>query len=185
MRLRLSILGLFITFAAFACCLSLPAQDITSAWFAGGKFLAESDSQRMTNDFGGRLDFTADPDFLNGWRQHWNSISTIKHPQGAYIVLFVATKYDSEAQDCVYDLAIKKPDGSVCISFTNLPAVKQPLPPVKHLADAKPTLRLSPKFVVFQLDPPDPVGTYTVEVELRDRLHKTSVKLKKELLVNK
>ncbi|HSY17532.1 MAG TPA: hypothetical protein VK815_04320 [Candidatus Acidoferrales bacterium] len=125
-------------FLAFACCLSLPAKDITSIWFDDGKFLEESDSQRMTNGFGGRLDFT-----------------------------------------------IKRPDGTVCNHFTNLPAVKQPLPIIKHLTDDKPTLRLSPKFVIFQIDPPDPVGTYTVEVELRDRLKGTRVKLKKQLLVNK
>jgi len=178
-------LKLFLALAVFTCCLSLPAKDVTSAWFADGKFLQESDSQRMTNDFGGRLDFTDDPDFLNNWHQHWNSVSTIKHPDGVYIVLFVAAKYDLEAQDSVYDLTVKKPDGSVCIHFTNLPAVKQPLLLIKHLPDPKPILRLSPKFTVFQIDPPDPVGTYNVEVELRDRLKGTSVKLKKELLVNK
>jgi hypothetical protein len=165
--------------------LSLQAKDITSAWFADGKFLEESDSQRMTNDFGGRLDFTDDPDFLNNWHQHWNSVATIKHPDGVYIVLFVAATFDLEAQDSVYDLTIKRPDGIVCNHFTNLPAVKQPLPIIKHLPDPKPTLRLSPKFVVFQIDPPDPAGIYIVEVELRDRLKGTSVKLKKELLVNK
>jgi hypothetical protein len=178
-------LRLLTCFLAFACCIPLPAKDITSAWFADGKFLEESDSQRMTNGFGGRLDFTDDPDFLNTWHQHWSSVSTIKHPEGVYIVLFVAAKFDLEEQDSVYDLVIKRPDGVVCNSFTNLPAVKQPLLLIKNLPDPKPTLRLSPKFVVFQIDPPDPVGTYSVEVELRDRLKGTSVKLKKELLVNK
>ena len=183
MPFRLS--KLLLALATFTCCLSLPAKDITSAWFADGKFLEESDSQRMTNGFGGRLDFTTDPDFINTWRQHWNSVSTINRTNGVYIVLFVACKYEVEDQDSVYDLVIKRPDGSVCNSFTNLPAVKQHLTLATVLPDAKPTLKLSPKFVVFQIDPPDPTGTYTVEVELRDRLKGTRVKLKKELLVNK
>jgi len=181
----LRLLNLFLTFIAFACCLSLPAKDITSIWFDDGKFLEESDSQRMTNGFGGRLDFTTDPNFLNDWRQRWSSVSAINHADGVYIVLFVAGNYDTEEQDAVYDLIVKQPDGSVCVNFTNLPAVKQPAIIFKHLVDAKPTLRLSPKFTIFQIDPPDPTGTYTVEVELRDRLKGTRVKLKKQLVVNK
>src|SRR5882724_10433463 len=104
----LRLLNLFLTFIAFACCLSLPAKDITSLWFADGKFLEESDSQRMTNGFGGRLDFTTDPDFLNDWRQRWSSVSAINHADGVYIVLFVAGNYDTEDQDSVYDLSVKQ-----------------------------------------------------------------------------
>ena len=178
-------LRFFLIFTVLGLRLASHASDLTSAWFADGKFLEESDSQRMTNGFGGRLDFTDDAGFLNGWRTHWNSITSTKHVDGVYIVLFVACRYDDEPQDSVYDLTVKYPNGTVCLHSTNLPAVKQPLHLTQHLADAKPTLKLSPKFVAFQIDPPDPVGTYTVEVELRDRLKGASVKLKKELLVTK
>ena len=61
--MHLRLLRLFLTFAMLSC-LSLHAKDITSVWFADGKFLEESASQRMTNDFGGRLDFTDDPFFI-------------------------------------------------------------------------------------------------------------------------
>jgi hypothetical protein len=169
----------------FARCLSISAKDITSLWFADGKFLQESESQRMTNDFGGKLDFTDDADFLNDWRQQWNSVSSIKHSGGVCIVVFVATKYEMEAQDCVYDLMVTYPNGTVCLRSTNLPAVKQSFPPFTDPKALKPTLRLSPKFVAFQIDPPDPAGTYSVEVELRDRLRNKVVRLKKELMVAK
>lgn len=189
MPLRLS--RLFLGFAAFAWAFSvvggfngsLHAKDVTSAWFADGKFFEESESQRMTNGFGGRLDFTDDPDFLQNWRTHWNSISSIKRLKSVGIVLFVACKYDAEEQDSVYDLTIKKPDGSVCICFTNLVAAKHHFYPTTGPHDPKPTLRLSPGFTIFKTDPPDPVGAYTVEVELRDRLRKTTLKLKKQLIV--
>ena len=164
-------------------CLSLPAKDVTSAWFADGKFFEESESQRMTNDFGGRLDFTDDSDFLQNWRTQWKSISNIKHLKSVGIVLFVACKYEAEAQDSVYDITIKRPDGSNCICFTNLVAAKQHFYPATGSHDLKPTVRLSPRFTIFRTDPQDPIGTYTVEVELRDRLRKVSLKLKKQLFV--
>jgi hypothetical protein len=166
-------------------CLSLPAKDVTSAWFDEGKFFEESASQRMTNGFGGRLDFTADPNFVFTWRTNWNSISSIKRLEPVYIVLFVAGSPNLKSQDIVYDITIKFPDGSVCSHFTNQPAVKPPLTTATAGQDAKPSLWLSRRSTVFQTDPPDPLGTYTVEVELRDRLRQTSVKLTKQLNVIK
>jgi len=166
-------------------CLSLPAKDVTSAWFAEGQFFEESASQRLTNGFGGRLDFTDDPNFILNWHTNWNSISSIKPLERVYIVIFVASNYDAEDQDVVYDITIKFPDGSVCSHFTNQPAVKQKLTTATGLPDAKPTLRLSRRSTIFYTDPPDPLGSYTVEVELRDRLRKTSVKLVKQLNVTK
>jgi len=173
----------FIFGLATLACLSLPAKDVTSAWFDDGKFFEESASQRLTNGFGGRLDFTDDPNFILHWRTNWNSISCIKPLERVYIVLFVASDYDAEDQDVVYDIIIKFPDGSVCSHFTNQPAVKQKLNSATASPDAKPTLRLSRRSTIFQTDPPDPLGSYTVEVELRDRLRKTSVKLTKQLNV--
>lgn len=180
----LRLLRLFLVLVAMAC-VPLHAKDVTSAWFADGKFIEESVSQRMTNGFGGRLDFTDDPDFLNHWRTHWNSISSVKHLERVYIVLFVACNYDSEPQDAVYDITIKKPDGSVCNRFINCPAVKQRASPATGPHDAQPTLRLSPRFTIFQTDPPDPDGIYTVEVELRDQLRHSTLKLTKQLNVVK
>ena len=186
----LRFLRLFLSFAVLAC-LSLHAKDITSAWFADGKFLEESASQRMTNDFGGRLDFTDDPFFILKWQTNWTSISSIKRLERVYIVLFVASKNDVGQQDVVYDITIKMPDGSVSSCFTNQPVVYQPLraqplhPTTDIQDDLKPVLRLNYRATVFYTDPPDPVGIYTVEVELRDRVRKTSVKLTKQLNITK
>jgi len=182
MLIRLS--RLLLGFALLAS-LALHAQDVTSAWFADGRFFEESASQRMTNGFGGRLDFTDDPNFILHWRTNWSSISSIKPLERVYIVLFVAGNHDAEDQDVVYDITIKFPDGSVCSHFTNQPAVKQKATPALGLPAAGPTLRLSRRSTVFYTDPPDPAGSYTVEVELRDRLRKTSVKLTKQLNVIK
>ncbi len=183
-------LRLLLSFAVLAC-LSLHAKDITSVWFADGKFLEESASQRMTNDFGGRLDFTDDPFFILKWQTNWTSISNIKRLERVYIVLFVASKNDVGQQDVVYDITIKMPDGSVSSYFTNQPVVYQPLraqplhPTTDIQDDLKPVLRLNYRATVFYTDPPDPVGIYTVEVELRDRVRKTSVKLTKQLNITK
>ena len=166
-------------------CLSLQAEDVTSAWFADGKFFEESASQRMTNGFGGRLDFTDDPSFIIHWRTNWNSISSIKPLERVYIVVFVASNPDAEDQDVVYDITIKFPDGSVCSRFTNQPAIKQKFNPATAPANPKPALRPSRRSTIFYTDPPDPTGSYMVEVELRDRLRKTSVKLAKQLNVTK
>lgn len=166
-------------------CFSLHARDVTSAWFADGKFFEESASQRMTNGFGGRLDFTDDPSFILHWRTNWNSISSIKPLERVYIVVFVAGNPDAEDQDVVYDITIKFPDGSVCSRFTNQPAVKQKFNPETAPDNPKPALRPSRRSTIFYTDLSDPTGSYTVEVELRDRLRKISVKLTKQLNVAK
>lgn len=170
-----------LAMSEFVC--SLSAKDVTSAWFAEGKFFEESASQRMTNGFGRRLDFTDDPNFLINWQTNWNSISSIKRLERVYIVLFVADNSGAQAPTAVYDLTIKMPNGSVCAHFTNQPVLKPILNPVLSHADLKPALRLNPHFTIFYTDPPDPIGPYVVEVELRDRLRKTSLKLSKQLNV--
>lgn len=174
---------LSLVFALLACC-SLHAKEVTSAWFADGKFIEESESQRMTNGIGGRLDFTEDPDFLKNWRTHWNSVSSVKRLESVYIVLFIVCNYDQE-QHIAYDLTIKGPTGSVCVSFTNLAAAKQNAVPTTSTHVAEPTIRLGPRFTIFTTDPPDPAGIYTVEVVLHDRLRKTNLKLTKRLNVIK
>ena len=166
-------------------CLSLQAKDLTSDWFSNGKFIQESESQKMTNEFGGKLDFTDDANFLTGWREHWHSVSTINHTNGVYIVLFVASKFEAEEQDSTFDLTIKNPDGSTYACFTNLTAAKQHYYPATGPHNLGPVLGLSPRFTILQIDPQDPVGTYTVEAVLRDKLRKNELKLQKQLVVKK
>jgi hypothetical protein len=191
MPLRLLRLFLIITAVGWGVCIagvfagSFPAKDVTTAWFANGKFIEESEGQRMTNGFGGRLDFTDDPFFILKWQTNWTSISSIKRLEPVYIVLFIADKNDKPEPGVVYDITIKFPNGMVCSRFTNQPVVIQKLSPMTGSPDLKPTLRLSGRATVFQTDPPDPTGIYTVEVELRDRLRKTSVTLTKQLNVIK
>lgn len=166
--------------------LSLPAKDVTSAWFVDGKFTEESDCQKMTNGFGGRLDFTDDPNFLNDWRKSWNSISAIKHGGGLYAVLFVVDDTEAET-NLVYDLTIMKPDNSPYISFTNLPALKSPIN-LGHASRPVPApsiLKLSPRFTIIQIDPQDPAGVYTVEAVLKSKAKQIQIKLKKQFTVYK
>jgi hypothetical protein len=189
----LRLLKLFLGLSTFAWGISagtvfagtFPAKDVTTAWFADGKFIEESESQRMTNDFGGRLDFTDDPFFILKWQTNWTSISSIKRLEPVYIVLFIADKNDVPEPGVVYEITIKFPNGMVCSRFTNQPVVIQNISPMTRSPDLKPTLRLSGRATVFQTDLPDPTGMYTVEVELRDRLRKTSVTLTKQLNVIK
>jgi hypothetical protein len=172
-------------FLIFLLSVSLQAKDAMSNWFSNGRFIQESESQKMTNEFGGKLDFTDDANFLTDWREHWNSVSNINHTNGVYIVLFVASKFEVEEQDSTFDLTIKKPDGSIYACFTNLTAAKQHYYPATGPHELNAMLEPSSSFTILQIDPQDPVGIFTIEAVLQDKLRKNVVKLQKQLVVEK
>ena len=154
---------------------------MTAHWFTKGHFIEESESQRMTNGFGGRLDFTTDPDFLNHWRERWHPVSGIRHAGGLYVVLFLVSNPMAQ-EDYTFDLTLKNPAGEISTLATNQVASKHPF----ILGDSPENvtkLVLCPQFTAIQMDPPDPLGTYTVELLLRDNLTKKSLILRRQFTV--
>ena len=161
--------------------LSAQAADISEKWFAHGRFIEESESQRTTNGLTAKLDFTLDPNFLTNWRQNWTPVTTIKHTGGLLAALFIATD-PSVPEDYSFDLRVLEPNGTIVNISTNQVAIKHSGnlggPSQLHLEP-------SPKFTEIDIDPPDPYGVYIVEVVLRDNATKKSLTLRKSFTVEK
>lgn len=160
---------------------SVHAADISEKWFANGRFIEESDSQRTTNGMSARLDFTIDPNALTDWREKWTSVSSIKHDGGLIVVLFLATD-PSVPEDYSFDLRVLQPDGKVVNISTNQVAMKHTGNPGRP---SQVHLEPSNKVTEIDIDPADPYGVYTVEVVLRDNASKKSMTLRKSFTVEK
>jgi hypothetical protein len=167
-------------------CSSLHAADGFSQWFAHGRFIQESSSQKMTNGYGAKLDFTTESDFLNNWRTHWKSVSKIKHNAGIYIVVFFVNvnQIPHTDNDFTFDITIRKPDGSTYASMTNMRAPRYRGPATGPMTDSR-RLDLAPNFVTVQIQPKDPAGAYLVEAMVKDNLNRVSFRLEKQLTVER
>jgi len=160
----------------------LMAEDSVQDGFANGKFIQETESQKATNGFAGKLDITDDPNFFADWQKHWHPVSTFKHGDEFYIVVFVADRPNG-LMDSVYDLTIFNPEGKPYITRTNMVALKHPLFPSSGPDSTY--LKPSSRLVGLHLDPDDPVGEYKVHVVLKDKVTKTELNLEKKFTVEK
>lgn len=167
-------------------CSSLHAANGFSQWFANGRFIQESSSQKMTNGYGAKLDFTTEGDFLNNWRTHWKSVSKVKHNTGIYMVVFFVNvnAIPHADKDITFDITILKPNGSIYASFPDMAAPPYRGPITGPMTDSR-CLDLAPHFVAIQIQPKDPAGAYLVEAMVKDNIHRISFRLEKQLMVEK
>ena len=167
MREKTAIIGCAIL--ALACCSIAAAQDF--GWRdSSGKLTPDTDARKTANGFAGWLLTTSDPD----WEAKWNTpehetpsfsgASSLRKGETVYTLIFIVNpKPDAKGEANVScDLKVTRPDGTASIDEKNVECLKGALPGSPY------NMRLAAPVLGFVGEPADPVGTWRVDVTLRD-----------------
>jgi hypothetical protein len=135
-----------------------------------GKFEPDTEFRKSSQGFGGLLLTTSDPD----WEAKWNTpehetpsykeATTVRRGETVYTLIFLVNpKIDGKGQVNVRcDLKVTRPNGSVSIDEKNVECLGGALPgnPLN--------MRLAAPVLGFIGEATDPIGTWQVDVTLRD-----------------
>ena len=151
------------------CIATSTAQDF--GWRGSdGKFTPDTESRKTSKGFAGWLLTTSDPDWEAKWNtpEHetpaFNEADTVRKGETVYTLIFLVNpkvRGDGEVEvRC--DLRVVRPDGTLSIDEKNVECMKGTLPGNPY------SLRLAAPVLGFVGEAADPVGTWNVEVTLRD-----------------
>jgi ABC-type amino acid transport substrate-binding protein len=164
-------------FAASAC-----ASEPASSWkdLRSGQPVADTESRRAKDGFGGSLLVVTDADWEAKWNTPTSTVPTfnpardIGKGQRVFALVFFANALpDSRgAVDVGCDIDILKPDGSSALHQAGLACWQG------AVLGAPTNTYLSRPVVEFSGDPPDPVGDWVLRVTLTDKVRHTTLALK-------
>ena len=170
-----------------ACLLACVATATATAQDFGwrdseGKPAPQTEFQKSSKGFGGMLLTTSDPD----WEAKWNTpehetpsfteATTVRRGETVFTLIFLVNpKTGAKGEvDVSCDLKVTRPDGSLSINEKNVECAKGPL------AGDPLSMRLAAPVLGFVGEATDPIGTWQIDVSLRDvprgvvlRLHRT------------
>lgn len=143
----------------------------------------ETEQRRAVQDFCASLVVSQDPRFLATWSRPsevFGYEGTESVHAGAYvlaIVMFANPAADaSGAAHLRADFTLLRPDGSLYGESKDLVAWDGP-PPARNM------LELTRKYLRVRIEPDDPLGTYSVEATLHDRVSGRTLTLRAPLEV--
>jgi hypothetical protein len=170
------------SFSWLAALLFLSASGFANAkqsgWLENGKPVAVAPARASDGAFGAMLVLTDDWDgFLKRWAQptagfEMSSVGTIRKGQPlASAVIFTGCKAGDNGNCSVSgDFLVIDPNGKVYAD--------QHGANIWSLAPPDPRLQLSVESLGVSLDPPDPLGTYTMTATITDLIAKKTLKLR-------
>ncbi|BBJ00486.1 hypothetical protein FGKAn22_21780 [Ferrigenium kumadai] len=153
----------------------------TTGWRdSGGKSVAETESMKSKDDFGGSLLATTDEDWEKKWntppetKPNFNRAGIVPYGKKIYILTFFANpKLDQQGKaNVLCDFRIFAPTGKVSLEQKDVTCF------TGTIQGSPSALRLSAPVVAFSGDPNDPAGTWSVEVMLRDAVRNVELPLR-------
>jgi hypothetical protein len=155
--------------AAIAFCTLAAGQDF--GWRgADGKPTPDTESRKTLQNFAGWLLTTSDPD----WEAKWNTpehetpsfseARTVRKGETVFTLIFIVNpKVGGNGDvDVRCDLRVTRPDGTLSIDERNVECLKGAMQGSPY------SLRLAAPVLGFVGEAADPVGTWNVDVTLRD-----------------
>jgi hypothetical protein len=167
---------------------SPPQTGIDSSGHGGQKDdqpVADSENRKTEEDFGAQLFLTEDKKFFDEWNKPQTpqlspSDRARRNVPLHTVVLFSNPGLDqSESADVTADITVRKPDGNIYAEQKNLVCWKG------KYGGAPFSLQLARSRLGIRIEPQDPMGSYSVEVVIRDNVKKVELKLRKTFVVEK
>lgn len=157
-----------------------------SVWFVNGKRAADTENVKSKDGFSAQLWVIRD--FDNFFKQ-WNSPETpyanlanhVKRNERISTLLVFMNPGINEKNQCdvVYDIVITAPDRTtVVMKQKDLNAWQDGIP-----APQPDMLQVSPRNLVVKFEDNDPVGKYTVDAIVKDKVKNIEISLHKEFTV--
>lgn len=173
----------FSLIVASAMLLSAPVRAAQNGWLEKGKSASEDPSRASDGIFGVMLVFTDDWD---GFTQRWQrpspafdvpEVGPVRkgHPLVSAII-FSGCRTDQRGNCSVTgDFRAIDPNGKIYADQKDITIWTLPPPPA-------PQLELSAGGFGLSLDPPDPLGTYTVIARITDHIAHTTLEVRRTFL---
>ena len=152
-----------------ACIATASAEDF--GWRGpDGKAVPDTEFRKSSKGFAGMVMTTSDPD----WEAKWNTpehetpafteATTVRRGETVYTLIFLVNpKVGAAAEvDVRCDLKVTRPDGTLSIDEKNVVCMKGPL------MGSPFNMRLAEPVLGFVGEDTDPIGTWQVDVTLRD-----------------
>jgi hypothetical protein len=147
---------------------------------ANGEPAVDTDSRKSANGFGGWVASTSDADWLERWERPANGTpsltesKSVRRGEKLTILIFVLNAApDAQNQANVRcDLRVTRPDGSHPVDAADVTCLQGE---VKGEPGA---IRIAGPIINFVGEPTDQVGTWTVDVSLKDAVRNTTLALK-------
>ena len=154
---------------AMAACSLAASQDL--GWRdKDGNATPDTDSRKSANGFAGWVLTTSDPD----WQSKWNTpehetpmfkgAETVRKGETIYTLIFISNpKPDAKGiVNVSCDIKVTRPNGTISIDEKNIDCLKGAMQGNPY------NMRLAAPVIGFVGEPADPVGTWRVDVILRD-----------------
>lgn len=144
--------------------------DSSTAEGTEGRPLSNSESEKSTNEFSGKLIAVTDED----WREKWNTSAettprfhqarAVPYGKKVFMLIFFSNPKGDDAgnSNVLCDLTMTNPKGDVTLNQKDAPCFKGRLAGNAH------NIYLAAPVVQFMAAPDDPAGTWVMEVTLRD-----------------
>ena len=163
-KVAASVIGCMLVCAATAGAQEFGWRD------ADGKLVPDTEFRKTSKDFGGLLLTTSDPD----WEAKWNTpeheipafteATTVRRGETVFTLIFLVNpKVGAKGEvDVRCDLKVTRPNGTLSIDEKEAECMQGPLPGDPF------AMRLAAPVLGFVGEDTDPIGTWQVDVTLRD-----------------
>ncbi len=145
---------------------------------ADGSVAKNTDNRKTIDDFGGWLLVTSNPDWENQWNSRnipaFKEAKTVRLGETVTILPFFANpKLDSHsAFHILCDIKLTRPNGTLSIDEKNISCAQS------ILSVSPQQMFLTRTVIKFVGEEKDPLGIWTVEFTLKDKIRNVSVPLK-------
>lgn len=190
MKLVSKLFLVFLLTTTFSGCATINKQEMSLhtvedlAWKVDGEKIGDRENVKMENGFGAQLWLTDDQKIFNSWRNSFklpklNSIhTTVKnYPIYPFIVITNPGSNEENKNYVSYDIRIIKPDGNTYADIKNkkLWMNQKALPEnVQQIAE---------EYVAIIIEDGDPLGKYSVETTIYDKVKNIKLSLHKDFNV--
>jgi len=152
-------------------------------WLNNGKdIVQDSENIKAKDGFGAQLWLINPGDFF----EKWNTPETPKlevtkrarrNVPISTVILFVNPGVNNKSKcDIIYNILIKKPDGEVYANFKDVEVWQNKPAPLKN------TIQLAAQNIGIMIENKDPLGKYTVDVLVKDRVKNVELPLHQEFI---
>lgn len=145
-----------------------------------GEPASDTDSRKSANGFGGWVASTSDADWLDRWEHpasgtpSFTESKSVRRGEKLTILIFVLNAAP-DAQNVVNvrcDLRVTRPDGSRPVDAADVTCLQG------EIKGPPGGIRIAGPIINFVGEPTDQIGTWTVDVSLKDAVRDTTLALK-------
>jgi hypothetical protein len=181
------IIFIFGCFLIMVCPIALPMdrapRSMEGYWNENGKKMEDTSNIKHKGYFGAQLWVISNKNFFDIWNTpetpKLNLVKkTVRNKDIFVVLMFTAPGADANGNaDVVFDFLLKKPDGSAYADYKDLDAWHNK--PVPKAGD----IQLAVQDIGVKIEDNDPLGKYTVEVLVKDKIKGVELPLSYEFEV--